>query len=229
LYDLLIRWGFYKYGIKQTNGKDEIVLVKKLGVYDKNLTPKQNFPNLEYAHQKFFLPIEAKYHTPLLPDSQLKTENEVDFLGQQPQKYALQKVYISFSYKRNMKPGDFLILYRKGTTQGRKGYESVVSTVGIIDDVAYNFKSKEEFLKYCENRTVFTLDELEYFWRTKKNSLLVIKFIYVKSLCKRLTLSHLWNNGIVAQNSGPRPFDLISDDNFDSILSDANTEIYFVR
>ena len=164
-----------------------------------------------------------------MPDSQLKTENEVDFLGQQPQKYALQKVYISFSYKRNMKPGDFLILYRKGTTQGRKGYESVVSTVGIIDDVAYNFKSKEEFLKYCENRTVFTLDELEYFWRTKKNSLLVIKFIYVKSLCKRLTLSHLWNNGIVAQNSGPRPFDLISDDNFDSILSDANTEIYFVR
>ena len=229
LYDLLVRWGFYEYGIKQTNGKEEVVLVKKLGIYNNTLTPKQNFPNLEYSHQKFFLPIEAKYHTPLLPDSQLKTENDVDFLGEQPQKYALQKVYISFSYKRNMKPGDFLVLYRKGTTSERKAYESVISTIGIIDEVAYDFKSKEEFLKYCENRTVFTSDELEDFWRTKKNSLLVIKFIYVKSLCKRLNLLHLWNSGIVAQNSGPRPFDLISDSDFNSILNDSNTEIYVVR
>lgn len=175
------------------------------------------------------MPIEAKYHTPLLPDSQLKTENEVDFLGNQPQKYALQKVYISFSYKRNMKPGDFLVLYRKGTTPGRKAYESVVSTIGIIDDVAYDFKSKEEFLKYCENRTVFTSDELESFWRTKKDSLLVIKFIYVKSLSKRLTLSHLWDKGIIQPYNGPRPFDTISDSDFDSLLKDSNTEIYIVE
>ena len=229
LYDLLVRWGFYEHGIKQTNGKEEVVLVKRLGIYNDALTPKQNFPNLEYSHQKFFLPIEAKYHTPLLPDSQLKTENEVDFLGEQPQKYALQKVYISFSYKRNMKPGDFLVLYRKGTTPGRKAYESVISTIGIIDEIAYDFKNKEEFLKYCENRTVFSSEELEDFWRTKRNSLLVIKFIYVKSLSKRLNLSYLWNSGIVAQNNGPRPFDLISDSDFDSILNDSNTEIYVVR
>ncbi len=121
------------------------------------------------------------------------------------------------------------MLYRKGTTPGRKAFESVISTIGIIDEIAYDFKSKEEFLKYCENRTVFTSDELEDFWRTKKNSLLVIKFIYVKSLCKRLNLSHLWNSGIVAQNNGPRPFDLISDSDFNSILNDSNTEIYVVR
>lgn len=229
LYDLLIRWGFDKYGIKRTNEKEEIVLVKKLGGYDDARTPKQNFPNLKYSHQKFFLPIEAKYHTPLLPDSQLKTENEVDFLGEQPQKYALQKVYISFSYKRNMHPGDFLVLYRKGTTQGRKGYESVVSTIGVIDEVKYNFKNRDDFFKYCENRTVFTPEELDYFWRAKRDSLLVIKFIYVKSLCKRLNLIHFWNKGIIPLNSGPRPFDSISDENFDSILNDSNTEIYVMR
>lgn len=226
LYDLLVRWGFVDYGIKHTNGKEEIVLVKKLGFYDETLTPKKNFPNLNYAHQKLFLPIEAKYHTPLLPDSQLKTENEVDFLGNQPQKYALQKVYISFSYKRNMKPGDFLVLYRKGTTPGRKAFESVISTIGIIDDVAYDFKSKEDFLKYCENRTVFTPDELESFWHNKKDSLLVIKFIYVKSLSKRLNLSYLWDKRIVSKYNGPRPFDLISDSNFDLILKDSNTKIF---
>ena len=104
-----------------------------------------------------------------------------------------------------------------------------MSTIGIIDEIAYDFKNKEEFLKYCENRTVFSSEELEDFWRTKRNSLLVIKFIYVKSLSKRLNLSYLWNSGIVAQNNGPRPFDLISDSDFDSILNDSNTEIYVVR
>ena len=229
LYGLLLKWGFYEHGTKTTAGKEEVVLVKKLGIYNETLTPKQNFPNLEYSHQKFFLPIEAKYHTPLLPDSQLKTENEVDFLGEQPQKYALQKVYISFSYKRNMNPGDFLVLYRKGTTPGKKAYESVITTIGIIDEVAYNFKNKEEFLKYCENRTVFNSNELEYFWRTKKETLLVIKFIYVKSLCKRLTLSYLWDKRIIQPCSGPRPFDIISDSDFDLLLNDSNTEIYIVR
>lgn len=229
LYDLLIRWGFYKYGIKRTNGKEETVLKKKLNVYNDDYTPKQNFPNLKYSRQKFFLPIEAAYHTPLLPDSKLNTENEVDFIGEQPHKYALQKVYISFSYKRNMKPGDFLVLYRKGDTPGRKGFESVVSTIGVIDEVKYNFKNKNEFLKCCENRTVFTPEELEYFWQTKQDSLLVIKFIFVKSLCKRLNLIYLWDQGIVEQNCGPRPFDLISDNDFDLILNDSNTQIYSMR
>ena len=118
------------------------------------------------------------------------------------------------------------MLYRKGTTPGRKAFESVISTIGIIDDVAYDFKSKEDFLKYCENRTVFTPDELESFWHDKKDSLLVFKFIYVKSLSKRLNLSYLWDKRIVSKYNGPRPFDLISDSNFDLILKDSNTKIF---
>lgn len=229
LYDLLIRWGFYKHGIKITEGREETVLKKSLNVYSDAYTPKENFPNLKYSQQKFFLPIEAKYHTPLLPDSKLATENEVDFLGEQAHKYALQKVYISFSYKRNMRPGDLLVLYRKGTTEGRKGFESVVSTIGVIDEVKYDFIDKQEFLKYCENRTVFTPAELEKFWETKRTSLLVIKFIFVKSLNKRPNLIYLWDRGIVEQNKGPRPFDLISDDEFDSILQYSNTQIPTMR
>ncbi|MDY2888438.1 MAG: PIN domain-containing protein [Candidatus Caccosoma sp.] len=227
LNDLLIRWGFFKYGIKHTNGKEELVLVKKLSFYDISKTPKENFPNLSYSNKKFFLPIEAKYHTLLLPDSQLRNENEVDFLGEQPQRYALQKVYISFSYKRDMKPGDFIIIYRNGVNEGRKKYESVISTIGIIDSVAYDFKSKDDFFKCCENRSVFTRSELENFWQTKKSKLLVVKFIYVKSLKKRLNLLYLWEHNIIQYNSGPRPFDTISNNHFDLILKDSNTKIFF--
>ena len=136
---------------------------------------------------------------------------------------------ISFSYKRDMHPGDFLVLYRKGSTPGRKGYESVVSTIGVIDEVKYNFKNKEDFLKCCENRTVFTPEELDSFWRTRRDTLLVIKFIFVKSLNSRLNLKHFWDNGLIPQNSGPRPFDTMTDDDFDSILHDSNTEIFVLR
>lgn len=226
LYDLLIRWGFYDYGTKTTSDGIERVLVKTLNIYDPNLSVKENFPNLSYNHKKFYLPIEAKYHTPLLPDSKLQTENEVDFLGEEPQKYALQKVYISFSFKRDMRPGDFLLLYRKGTTEGRKGYESVITTVGVIDEVKYSFASKEEFFATCENRSVFTKEELEQFWETKKDRLLVIKFIFVKSLEKRLNLIHLWERGYIPKYSGPRPFDELTNDQFRQLLRDANTEIF---
>lgn len=226
LFDLLTRWGFYEHGTKTTRDGVEKVLVKALNQYEPRLSVKKNFPNLNKTCRKFYLPIEAKYHTPLLPDSKLQTENEVDFMGQDPQKYALQKVYISFSYKRNMRPGDLLLLYRKGVTPGRKGFESVITTVGVIDEVKYGFSTKEEFLATCENRSVFTRSELESFWTTRKDSLLVIKFIYVKSLNRRLNLIHLWENGYVPQNSGPRPFDVISDEHFEQLLRDSNTEIY---
>ena len=128
-----------------------------------------------------------------------------------------------------MHPGDFLVLYRKGSTPGRKGYESVVSTIGVIDEVKYNFKNKEYFFKCCENRTVFTPEELDSFWRTRRDTLLVIKFIFVKSLNSRLNLKHFWDNGLIPQNSGPRPFDTMTDDDFDSILHDSNTEIFVLR
>lgn len=226
LYGLLSRWGFFEYGTKTTGDKVEKVLVKKMNTYDSALSVKKNYPNLDFNHKKYYLPIEAQYHTPLLPDSKLQTENEIDFMGNSPQKYALQKVYISFSYKRDMRPGDFLFLYRKGSTPGRKGYESVLTTIGVIDEVKYNFTSKEEFFASCENRSVFSKEELERFWNTRKNSLLVIKFIFVKSLEKRLNLIHLWENGYIPQNSGPRPFDTMSDQQFNSLLREANTEIY---
>jgi predicted nucleic acid-binding protein len=228
LYDLLCRWGFCKYGTKTKNGKVETVLVKKLGEYNNELSIKENFPNIDYSKKKLILPIEAVYHTPLLPDSILKNENEVDFLGKTPHRYALQKVYVSFSYKRNMSPGDILVLYRKGVNEGRKAFESVITTIGIIDEVKYNFDSKEEFINYCGNRTVFSQSELNSFWNNNKERLLVVKFIFVKDLKKRLTLGYLWDNNIVDLYKGPRPFDEISDNDFKKIIEDSETNLYFL-
>lgn len=226
---LLSRWGFYEYGIKRNGDSEEVVLVKKMACFDMSKSTKENYPNIRYDMQKFFLPIEAQYHTPLFPDSQLRTEGSFDYLGDKAHRYALQKVYISLSYKRDMRSGDLLVIYRKGTTIGRKAFESVVSTICIVDEVRYNFSNKDDYLKYCENRTVFSQETLEQLWNRHREKLLVVKFIFVKSLTKRLTLGELWDLGIVSPNSGPRPFDHITDTGFDMILAQSKTKIHFER
>ncbi len=224
---LLERWGFYVYGQKSNKKGNEIVLVKSMNFYDENKSIQYNFPNLLYEHKKLFLPIVAQYHTRLLPDSILK--NEIDLIGDEPQRYALQKVYISFSYARSMNPGDFLLIYRNGTTPGRKKYESVITTLGVIQDVQYDFPTKAAFLECCENRSVFSKEELDDFWKTKRDKLLVVKFIAIGSLSQKVTLEYLWNHNIIIPPNGPRPFDQISDEQFDIIIKKSKTTFYIEK
>lgn len=99
----------------------------------------------------------------------------------------------------------------------------------MIDDVKYDFLSKEEFLATCENRSIFTRAELERFWREKGKKLLVVKFIFVKSLEKRLNLKYLWDKGYVDIKTGPRPFDELTDGQFNQILKDSNTDIFTLK
>jgi len=228
LEDLLLAWGFEKYGAKNTYGKEEVVLVKEIGSYNSKLSTKQNYPNILSNRSKYILPIYAKYHTTLLPDSKLNTENEIDFMGKVPHRYALQKVYISWSIERDVRPGDLILFYRMGETPSRKKFESVLSTIGLVDHYDNNFKRKEDFLKICQNRSVFSIDELNSFWEKHQRNLSVLRFIYVKSLKKRLTLEYLWNRKIVVTPNGPRPFTPISDEQFQAILNDSETEVKFV-
>lgn len=224
---LLERWGFCDYGIKESNGKQEKVLVKKMKRYDLSLSIKQNFPNVNYNVAKRILPIYPQYHTNLLPDSQLKTENEVDFIGNIAHRYALQKVYVTWAMKSDVKEGDIVLFYRTGE-EGRKGYTSVLTTIAVIDEFVTDFTSKKQFMDYCENRSVFSKDELNDFWEKHRYNLCVVKFIYIKSLKSRLNLKYLWNNNIITFPNGPRPFVRIDDKQYESIIRDSKTEIYKV-
>lgn len=226
LRELFSRWGFELYGTKKHETNEELVLTKQLGFFDTKKTIKENFPNLPSSSDVRFLPIDAKYHTRLFPDSMLKSENEIDFLGKTPEKYALQKVYISFSFKRDMKPGDLLVIYRPGNPGEVKAFKSVITSLAVLDEIKFNFSSREEYLKYCENRTVFSANELNDLWEKKNGKLLVIKLIYIKTLSQKMTLGELWNKGIVQQGSGPRPFDYISKDDFDIILNESGTQLF---
>lgn len=222
LSNLLARWGFLHFGMKSSTG--ETVLVKEMKTYNPFVSTKENFPNLLYEKQKFILPILPKYHTPLLPDSILKNENESDFLERTPYRYALQKVYISFSSERNINTGDIVLFYRNGTP-GNAGYTGVLTSVAIVEKALYNFQTKDEYMRQCQNRSVFATSELESFWNSHRGNQIVLKFILVKSFAKKPILKYLWDNNIVSFPNGPRPFTRISDDQFEMIMREAQTDL----
>lgn len=219
---LLSRWGFENYGIKKSTG--ETVLIKQMKQYRSAVSPRENFPNLRYDTQKFIMPIRPQYHTSLLPDSILNNENENDFLTKTPYRYALQKVYISFAPERNVRPGDIVIFYRNGVP-GNAGHTAVLTSVAIVDEAISGFKSKEEYMAHVQNRSVFTDNELEEFWDKHKDNQLVLKFIFVTSLKKRPILKFLWDAGIIEIHKGPRPFTRITDNQFEMIMDEAQTNL----
>lgn len=226
--DLLKRWGFYEYGIKESKSGQELVLVKKLGKYNYDFTIKENYPNINYNKSKMILPILPQYHTNLLPDSQIRTENEVDFIGQISYRYALQKVYITWGIKNNVCEGDILLFYRMGDKIPKK-YSSVITTVGVIDEIKKDFLNKEQYMSYCQNRSVFSKEELEQFWDSHRYNLCIVKFIYIKSFVNKLTLGYLWDKGVVDPPGGPRPFHLLTEEQFEMLITDSKTALYNER
>lgn len=222
-------WGFVKFGTKTSHGKEEVVYVKDMISYNPSQSVKMNYPNMLYDRQKFILPILPKYHTSLLPDSKLNTENEVDFIENLAHSYALEKVYITWTPEGNVNPGDLLLFYRMGEEGSNKKYSSVVTSLGMVESVHSNFKTKDEYLKLCENRSVFSRNELDDFWNHHRYNLKVLKFVYVTNLLKRPTLDFLYNCNVVQPPSGPRPFTRLSDDQFDMILKESQTIVKFCR
>lgn len=228
LNELLDRWGFEYYGVKHQRNGDERVLVKKLNSLNPDFSPKENFPNINYRCNKFIMPIYPKYHTSLLPDSKLANENLIDFLGYEPHRYALQKVYVSWARTNGAKPGDLILFYRMGESYENKKYKSVLTTVAMVDEIVENIKSEEELLAICQNRSVFTTEELKSFWQKNRYNIKVLKFVFVKSLTRRITLGELWDLGVVSAPNGPRSFSRLTDEQFDTLLKISGTNVKFI-
>ena len=121
------------------------------------------------------------------------------------------------------------MFYRMGANGENKKYKSVISTIAIVDEIIENIHTEKELLSLCQNRSVFTIDELKRFWSKHRCNLKILKFIFVKSLTKRLTLGYLWEHNVITAPGGPRPFTSITDAQFDMIVRDSETEINYVE
>jgi hypothetical protein len=191
LIKLLTTFGFSQYGNKTTSNGVELVFIKKL--YNIQNDILKDYPIVQKENKKkFVLSISPKFHTKLFSDSILHNES-VDILKDTSYTNSIHKIYICAMQRvQNFSKGDLVLIYRTSDGQGSARFRSVVTSVCVIEEVLNinSFDSVEKFLKYCEPYSIFTVDELRGFYKTKKYPF-IIKMTYNIAFKKRVTNGQL--------------------------------------
>lgn len=213
LMNLMMSWGFTRWGYKHSNG--ELVLVKKMhNYYDDSKDPKFNYPftknNIHYG----LLPIESQWHTDLFPDLYLRSE-DMSLYEERPCGYAIEKIYVCKGIPAILAPGDVMVIYRMANRYPAR-YYSVASGYCIIQEIKHTY-SFDEYKSLCSNKSVFNdnqLNDLYYNYGRRT----VIKLLYVKSLEKKVIYGDMLYNNIVNENDGPRLSTLLTKEQFNKLL-----------
>lgn len=218
LINLLEEYGFHYHG--QKSGK-ELVYVRYFARTADRSSPKQTFPFFSGKSQIFIVPIYPEYHTELFPDSILRTESPKDFVENEPHRNAISKVYISRSIEKNLHPGDVIIFYRTGGY-----YKSVVTTIGIVENIVDDISSEADFIRLCRKRSVFSDKSLSTHWNYKSNSRpFIVNFLYAYSLPKRINMKRLIEIGVIRSVvDAPRGFMKITTKNLKDILRECHAD-----
>jgi predicted nucleic acid-binding protein len=220
LINLLKDYGFYYYGIKKSSSGDEQVYVRDFSRKVSTSNTKSTYPFMSKKARKFIVPIKEEYHTSLFPDSILRTESPENFEEHEPFRNAISKAYISRSLERDLNSGDIIIFYRTGGY-----YRSVITTLGIVENVYINIQDFEHFFMLCRKRTVFSEQELRKLWDSSPaNRPFIVNFLYAYSFPRRLNLKDLIKLGIIKDiYSAPRSFTQIANDLFEIIIRETGT------
>jgi hypothetical protein len=194
LISLLERYGFRKAASKTSQNGTELVLVKLLrGSYEDVVS---SYPLVRLAQERtFLLSLYPMWHTRLLPDSILKTE-DADVVQDVSHTNSIHKVYLAaMSGMETLRRGDVLLIYRTSDQQGPAHYRSVATSICLVEEYRSirSFASQEEFLNYCRPYSVFTEEELLGFWQKKKYPH-IIRFTYNIALKKRVTRAVMIEN-----------------------------------
>lgn len=222
LIELLEEWGFYQWGKKNTG---ELVYLRNFSKSFNQDNPKLTFPFISKKSRFFLVPIYPEYHTELFPDSILRTESPLDFEDNEPYRNAIRKVYVSRSFERNIKRGDILIFYRTGGI-----YKGIISTICIAEDIIFNFKNEDDFVRACLKRSVYSEENLRNQWRyNSRNRPFIVSMLYTYSFPKRANLKSLIDNNVISGvDDVPRGFKQISLEKFETILKLTDTDESFI-
>lgn len=221
LIDLLMQWGFEYYGKKNNTYGVEDVYVRRFRKSIDLTNPRLTYPFISPNANVFMVPINPEYHTELFPDSKLKTESSDDFIENESYRNAIHKVYICHSLERNLKTGDIIVFYRTG------GYHiSVVTTLGIVENVIIKIKDEKDLIKKCRGRSVLTDEQLISLWNKYTWSKpFIVDFLYNYSFPKRPNMKRLIEIGIIPSiKDAPRGFTKMSWDNFLKIIKETESD-----
>lgn len=220
LIDLLEQWGFVLWGKKN----EELVYLRDFTkkVIESNL--KQSYPYISTKKDCFIVPIYPDYHTELLPDSILNTESPKDFIEDFPHRNAINKVYVSRALTPHPKIGDIIVFYMTGGY-----YKSVVSTIGLVQEIKYDFLNEDEFILYCRKSSVFPEDQLRAIWKYSKTKPFVVRFLYIYSFPHRINMKELIDLQVLSGvNDAPRGFKQITKEQFNNILKATKSDESFI-
>lgn len=220
-------WGFYLHGKKLGCVDEEFVYVRDFTPSFDLSDPRKTYPYVSKNRQVHIVPIYPAYHTELFPDSILNNESPDDFIENEPHRNAIQKVYISRSFKRDLNKGDLIIFYRT-KYNGPAYYTSVATTIGIVDSVITNIRDESHFIELCRKRSVFSDEGLGVYWNyDKKNRPFIVNFYYVYSFpMPRVNLKQLLESNIIA--SAPRGFEPVTKQGFETLITESRTNGSFI-
>lgn len=220
LIELLEQWGFVLHGKKN----EELIYVRDFSRKTEEDQLKRCYPFISREKDCYIVPIYPDYHTELLPDSILNTESPEEFIEDFPHRNCIHKVYVSRALEPHPKKGDILVFYRTGGY-----YKSVVSTIGVVQEIKYNFESEADFVQYCRKSSVFPENQLRDMWRYSQSKPFVVRFLYVYSFPQRINMKELIDlrvlNGV---NDAPRGFKRITKEQFNDILKATKSDESFI-
>lgn len=188
---LFERHGFREVAQKSSANGTELVLQKQIA--EPYVDPLTSYPSIPIGNNRcYLLSLYPIWHTRLLPDSILRTESD-DLIKDVSHTNSIHKVYLTaMKGVEALKPNDVLVVYRTSPTPGRAWFESVATSVGVVEESRHisSFASKEEFKAYCSPYSIFTDKELEDFWKHRKYPN-IFKFTYNVALSKRPNRANL--------------------------------------
>jgi len=225
LINLFEEYGFSFHGFKRGPGGNELVYVRSFARVANRLSPKATYPFVSMAGRIFIVSIYPAYHTELFPDSILRTESLMNFVENEPHRNAISKVYISRSIERNLHSGDIIVFYR--TADRYPAYHnSVVTTIGVAENVIDGISNEEDFIRLCRKRSVFADEELSKHWNWyPRNRPFIVNFLYTYSFPKKVILQKLIEIGVIASiYDAPRGFKQISVKNLKDILRECQAD-----
>lgn len=226
--NLFGRFGFHKYGTKQTESGNEDVIIRNKAdrgdIY-------ADFPRFDLSGGKYLLGINPKFHTKMVPDSRLNTERDFVREDVSPANSVVKTYLTSMRGVAGLNHGDKMVLYRTKDEGRIAEYSSVATSICVVDEVRNinSFESEQDFLNFANRGSIFSTDELHGFWMSKKYSQ-VIRFLYNLPLKKRITRHELLSGGILEANKRNQYFGFfkMTDREFRAILKAGEVNENFV-
>ena len=97
--------------------------------------------------------------------------------------------------------------------------------MGVVENIVDNISNKEDFIRLCRKRSVFTDDQLAGQWNYKRNRPFIVNFLYIYSFPKRINMKRLIEIGVISSvEDAPRGFTRISVQNLKDILKECQAD-----